>query len=107
MAAAAEFLKFLGNAENQNRYNKDFGSFPPRKDAWTGYVAEDAIMQKMGKLMVDHGVGFADIRESAKLRDLLQKEMPAYFTDQQDLDKTISNIQTGYTQVLKDAKLID
>ena len=107
VAAAADFLKFLGNAENQNRYNKDFGSFPPRKDAWTGYVAEDEIMQKMGKLMEDYGVGFADIRESAKLRELLQKEMPAYFTDQQDLDTTISNIQTGYTQALKDAKLID
>ena len=103
---AAEFLKFLGNAENQNRYNKDFGSFPPRKDAWTGYVASDAIMLKMGELMDKYGVGFADIRSSAKLREILQKEMPAYFTDQQDLDTTLKNIQTQYTQVLKDAKMI-
>jgi ABC-type glycerol-3-phosphate transport system substrate-binding protein len=107
VAMAAEFLKFLGSAENQNAYNKDFGSFPPRKDAWTGYVAEDAVMQKMGALMEQHGVGFADIRESAKLREILQKEMPAYFTDQQDLDTTIANIQQQYVQVLKDAKMID
>jgi len=103
--AAAEFLKFLGSAENQNRYNSDFGSFPPRQDAWTGYV-QDPVMQKMGKLMVQYGVGFADIRESAKLRETLQKEMPAYFTDAQDLDTTIKNIQQQYTQALKDAKLI-
>jgi ABC-type glycerol-3-phosphate transport system substrate-binding protein len=107
IAVAAEFLKFLGNAENQNAYNKDFGSFPPRKDAWTGFVANDAVMQKMGALMEQYGVGFADIRESAKLREILQKEMPAYFTDQQDLDTTISNIQQQYTQVLKDAKMIN
>jgi multiple sugar transport system substrate-binding protein len=103
---AAEFLKFLGSAENQNRYNSDFGSFPPRRDAWTGYVAKDGIMGKMGDLMEKYGIGFADIRESAKLREILQKEMPAYFTDAQDLDSTLTNIQTQYTQVLKDAKMI-
>ncbi|HKP53580.1 MAG TPA: extracellular solute-binding protein [Chloroflexia bacterium] len=103
---AAEFLKVLGSAENQNRYNKDFGSFPPRKDAWTGYVASDAVMLKMGDLMEKHGIGFADIRSSAKLREILQKEMPAYFTDVQDLDTTLKNIQTQYTQVLKDAKMV-
>jgi len=103
---AADFLKFLGSAENQNRYNSDFGSFPPRKDAWTGYVAKDPIMQKMGALMDKYGMGFADIRESAKLREVLQKEMPAYFTDTQDLDTTLKNIQDQYTQILKDAKRI-
>ena len=91
-----EFTKFLGSAENQNRYNKDFGSFPPRKDAWTGYVAEDPVMQKMGDLMVKYGVGFADIRASAKLREILQKEMPAYFTDTQDLDTTLKNIDDSW-----------
>lgn len=103
VAEAAEFLKFLGSAENQNRYNADFGSFPPRSDAWTGYVAKDPVLQKMGALMQQYGVGFADIRESAKLREVLQKEMPAFFTDQQDLATTLANIQKQYTQVLKDA----
>jgi len=106
IAEAADFLKYLGSADNQNRYNSDFGSFPPRKDAWTGYVANDKIMQKLGDLMIKYGMGFADIRESAKLREILQKEMPAYFTDTQDLDTTLKNIQDQYTQVLKDAKRI-
>lgn len=100
---AAEFLKLLGSAENLNRYNSDFGSFPPRADAWTGYVAEDAVMQKMGALMSEYGVGFADVRETAKFREILQKEMPAFFTDLQDIDMTLANIQEQYTQVLQDA----
>lgn len=100
---AAEFLKFLGSAENLNRYNKDFGSFPPRRDAWTGYVQETRPMQVMSDLMNQYGKGFADVRESPKFREILQREMSAYFTDLQDLDTTLANIQRDYTQVLQDA----
>lgn len=100
---AVEFLKFLGSAENLNTYNSHFGSFPPRKDAWFGYVEQDAVMKKMGELMGQYGVGFADIRETAQFRDILMAEMPLYFTDAQDLDTTLQNIQSKYIQVLKDA----
>ncbi|HXF68845.1 MAG TPA: extracellular solute-binding protein [Thermoflexus sp.] len=100
---AAEFLKFLGSAENLNRYNRDFGSFPPRKDAWTGYVQEARPMTIMADLMAQYGRGFSDVRETAKFREILQKQMSAYFTDQQDLDTTLRNIQEQYTQVLREA----
>lgn len=103
VAEAAEFLKFLGSAENLNAYNADFGSFPPRKDGWFGFVEEDAIMQDMAKLMEDYGIGFADIRETAQFRDILMAEIPLYFDDAQDLDTTLDNIQTQYTDILKDA----
>jgi hypothetical protein len=96
-------LKFLGSAENQYRYNKDFGSFPPRQDAWVGYVTSDPIMGKLANLMQTNGVGFSDIRESAKLVKILQTEMPAYFTDAESLDSALSNIQSQYTQALRDA----
>jgi len=104
---AAAFLMFLGSAENLNTYNGAFGSFPPRKDGWFGYVEEDAVMTEMGDLMDEYGVGFADIRETAQFRDILMAEMPLYFTDAQDLDTTLENIQTQYTQVLEDAGRID
>jgi multiple sugar transport system substrate-binding protein len=100
---AVEFLKFLGSAENLNTYNSHFGSFPPRKDAWFGYVEKDTVMKKMGELMSQYGVGFADIRETAQFRDVLMAEMPLYFTDAQDLDTTLKNIQEKYTQILRDA----
>jgi multiple sugar transport system substrate-binding protein len=103
VAEAAEFLKFLGSADNLFRYNQDFGSFPPRKDAWKGYVTDSELMQTLGSLMDQYGVGFADVRETARFREILQKEMSAYFTDLQDLDTTLANIQQQYTQVLRDA----
>ena len=56
--------------------------------------------------MSKYGVGFADIRQTAQFREILQREMPAYFTDLQDLDTTLTNIQTEYAQVLQDAGLI-
>jgi len=100
---AVEFLKFLGSAENLNTYNSHFGSFPPRKDAWFGYVEQDVVMKKMGELMGQYGVGFADIRETAQFRDVLMAEMPLYFSDVQSLDAALKNIQEKYTQILRDA----
>lgn len=100
---AVEFLKFLGSAQNLNTYNSHFGSFPPRKDAWFGYVEQDIVMKKMGELMGQYGVGFADIRETAQFRDVLMAEMPLYFSDAQSLDTTLQNIQEKYTQILRDA----
>jgi len=100
---AAEFLKFLGSAENLNSYNAAFGSFPPRKDAWTGFVEQDPVMQKMGALMADYGFPFADVRASAQLRDILHAEVTLYLRDEQDLDTTVENIQTRYTDALREA----
>ncbi len=102
VAEAAEFLKFLGSAENLNTYNAGFGSFPPRDDAWFGFV-EDPVMQAMGEVMRTSGVGFADVRASAPFREMLRTQIDLYYTDQQDLDTTLANIQDQYTTILEDA----
>jgi ABC-type glycerol-3-phosphate transport system substrate-binding protein len=99
---AVAFLQFLGSAENLNAYNEAFGSFPPRRDAWFGFV-EDPVMQTMGNLMNEYGVGFADVRETAQFRDILVAEIDAYFADLQDVDTALQNIQDNYTQALEDA----
>ncbi|MFO7537290.1 MAG: extracellular solute-binding protein [Chloroflexota bacterium] len=99
---ATTFLQFLGSAENMNAYNAQFGSFPPRRDAWFGFV-EDPIMQEMGALMDEYGQGFADVRETAQFRDILVAEIDAYFSDLQDVDTTLANIQQDYTAVLQNA----
>ncbi len=105
-AEAVAFLQFLGSAENMNAYNEQFGSFPPRTDAWFGYV-DNPIMQEMGRLMNEQGVGFADVRETAQLRDILVAEIDAYFSGLQDVDTALENINSQYEAVLRDAGRID
>jgi multiple sugar transport system substrate-binding protein len=99
---AVDFLKFLGSAENLNRFNGDAGFIPPRQDAWTGYMT-DPVMQQVGQLVAQSGVSFSDVRESDKLRTILSKQMSAYFTDAQSLDTTLASIQQQYITVLRDA----
>ncbi|HUI89040.1 MAG TPA: hypothetical protein VLX61_09970 [Anaerolineales bacterium] len=101
VALAADFLKMLGSADNQFTYNKGFGSFPPRKDAWHDYT-DTTLMKNIGNIMDQYGVAFSDVRDTAKLVTILQKEMPAYFTDQEDLATAVANIDQQYTQALKD-----
>jgi multiple sugar transport system substrate-binding protein len=96
---AVEFLKFLGNKDNQSKYNEFFGSFSPRKDA----TIDSPIMKKQADLMAQYGRAFADVRVAPKFSEILQAELPLYFQDNQDLDTTLKNIQTKYTQALKDA----
>jgi ABC-type glycerol-3-phosphate transport system substrate-binding protein len=98
-ALAVEFLKLLGNKENQAEYNAIFGSFSPRKDA----TIESPIMQKQADLMNQYGRAFADVRVAARLSEILQAELPLFLQDNQDIDTTLNNIQEQYTQALQDA----
>lgn len=98
---AVEFLKFLGSAENLNRYNADFGSFPPREDGWFGFVEEDAVMTKMGEQMAQSGRGFAYVPKTAQARDIITTQISLYLADSQDLDTTLQNIQSQYAEVLQ------
>lgn len=96
---AVEFLKLLGNQQNQAKYNELFGSFSPRNDA----AIESPVMQQQADLMNQYGRAFADVRAAAKLSEILQAQLPLYLQDSQDIDTTVQNIQTEYTQALKDA----
>jgi multiple sugar transport system substrate-binding protein len=101
VALAADFLKMLGTADNQYTYNQGFGSFSPRKDAWHGYT-DTTLMKSIGNIMAQYGVTFSDVRDTAKLVTILQREMPAYFTDTEDLATAVANIDSDYTKALTD-----
>lgn len=96
---AVEFLKLLGSKDNQAKYNEIFGSFSPRKDA----TIDNPIMKQQADLMAQYGRAFADVRVAARLSEILQAELPLYLQDTQDIDTTLSNIQTQYTDALKQA----
>lgn len=96
---AVEFLKLLGNKENQSTYNELFGSFSPRKDA----AIDSPVMQQQVELMDKYGVAWSDIRVAPKLQEIVQAELPLFLQGTQDLETTVTNLQERYTQALKDA----
>ncbi len=96
---AVEFLKLLGNKENQTKYNELFGSFSPRKDA----TISSPVMQRQVELMDRYGVAWSDIRVAPRLQEIIQAELPLYLQGTQDLETTVQNLQNRYTQVLQDA----
>ncbi|MBP1704017.1 MAG: hypothetical protein H6Q38_3124, partial [Chloroflexi bacterium] len=57
-------------------------------------------------LAAEYSYGYAGILEPTKLQEILQKELGAFLTDQQDLETTLANLQEQYTQVLTDGGYI-
>lgn len=104
---AAEFLKFVFSKDNLYTYNEHFGLIPARVDAQTGFVLENPVVARQAELAAQYSFGYAGILEPSKLRDILQKELGAYLTDQQDKETTLANIQEEYTQVLMDGGYIE
>lgn len=96
---AVDFLKLLGSKDNQAKYNDIFGSFSPRKDA----TIDSPIMKQQADLMDQYGRAFADVRLAPRLQEILQAEIPLFLQDNQDIDTTLQNIQTQYTDALREA----
>ncbi len=100
---AAEFLKFVFSKDNNEKYNQTMGLIPSRVDAQANLAG---VVQKEAAVASKYGYGYAGILEPTKLQEILQKELGACLTDQQDQATTLKNIQDQYTQVLKDAGYI-
>lgn len=103
---AAEFLKFVFSKDNNYTYNEGMGLIPARVDAQTGFVTENPVVQREAELASQYSFGYAGILEPTKLQEILQQELGAFLTDQQDLETTLTNIQEKYTQVLTEAGYI-
>jgi multiple sugar transport system substrate-binding protein len=100
---AAEFLKFVFNKDNNEKYNQTMGLIPSRVDAQANL---SGVVAKEAGIASQYGYGYAGILEPTKLQEILQKELGACLTDQQDQATTLTNIQDQYTQALKDAGYI-
>jgi multiple sugar transport system substrate-binding protein len=103
---AAEFLKFVFNKDNNYKYNQTMNLIPARSDAMTGFVEESPVLKREAELAAQYSYGYAGILEPTKLQEILQKELGAFLTDQQDLETTLANIQEQYTQALTDSGYI-
>lgn len=100
---AANFLKFVFNKDNNEKYNQTMGLIPSRMDAQTNLAG---VVAKEAGIASQYGFGYAGILEPTKLQEILQKELGACLTDQQDQATTLKNIQEQYTQALTDAGYI-
>ncbi len=103
---AANFLKFVFSKDNDYKYAEAFPLIPARADAHTGFVTDNAVMKKEAELAASYSYGYAGIIEPTKLQEILQEELGSLLTDQQDVETTLTNIQTRYTQALKDGGYI-
>ncbi len=102
----AEFMKFVFNKDNNHMYNQTMNLIPARTDAQTGYVTDDPVLKREADLASQYSYGYAGILEPTQLQNILQTQLGAYLTDQQDKATTLQNIQDQYTQVLTDAGYI-
>jgi multiple sugar transport system substrate-binding protein len=106
VSMAAEFLKFVFSKDNNYKYNETMNLIPARTDAQTGFVQNSPILKQEAALASQYGYGYAGIIEPTKLQEILQAQLGACLTDQQDQATTLKNIQDKYTQALKDGGYI-
>jgi ABC-type glycerol-3-phosphate transport system substrate-binding protein len=98
---AAEWLKAAFSKENNNKWNETMGLIPARNDSQYGYVTESAQLQKEAELASKYGVGFAGIKEAAKLSTIMQDALGKLITDELTPADVVAKIQEEYSAALK------
>ncbi len=98
---AAEWLKAAFSKENNNKWNETMGLIPARNDSQYGYVTESAQLQKEAELASQYGVGFAGIKEAAKLSTIMQDALGKLITDELTPADVVAKIQEEYLAALQ------
>ena len=98
---AAEWLKVAFSKEGNNKWNETMGLIPARNDSQYGYVTESAQLQREAELASKYGVGFAGIKEAAKLSTIMQETLGKLITEELTPADVVEKIQTEYTDALK------
>jgi multiple sugar transport system substrate-binding protein len=105
-ALAADWLKAAFTKEANNKWNETMGLIPSRNDAQYGFVVDNPALKREAELASQYGVGFADIYDSAKLSTIMQEKLGKLVTGELSVDEVLAQIQTEYTQALKDDGVI-
>ncbi len=99
-ALAAEWLKAAFSKEANNKWNETMGLIPARDDAQYGYVVESPQLQREAELASQYGVGFAGIKEAAKLSTIMQDALGKLVTEELTPQEVVDNIQSEYVDAL-------
>jgi multiple sugar transport system substrate-binding protein len=98
---AAEWLKAAFSKEANNKWNSTMGLIPARNDSQYGYVTESAQLKQEAELASKYGVGFAGIKESAKLSTIMQDALGKLVTEELTPEDVVATIQEQYSAALK------
>ncbi|PKN93630.1 MAG: hypothetical protein CVU44_09795 [Chloroflexi bacterium HGW-Chloroflexi-6] len=98
---AAEWLKLAFSKEGNNKWNETMGLIPARNDSQYGYVTESAQLQREAELASKYGVGFAGIKEAAKLSTIMQETLGKLITEELTVEEVVAKIQADYIEALK------
>jgi len=99
---AAEWLKMAFTKEANHKWNETMGLIPSRVDAMYGYVVDSPQLQREAQLAADYGVGFAGIKEAAKLSTIMQDALGKLVTGELTPDDVVAKIQDEYTSALSE-----
>jgi multiple sugar transport system substrate-binding protein len=97
---AAEWLKMAFSKEANHKWNETMGLIPARNDAQYGYVTDSPQLQREAELAAEYGVGFAGIKEAAKLSTIMQDALGKLVTEELTPEDVVVRIQSEYTAAL-------
>ncbi|MCB9110428.1 MAG: extracellular solute-binding protein [Anaerolineales bacterium] len=97
---AAEWLKMAFSKEGNHKWNETMGLIPARNDAQYGYVTDSPQLQREAELAAEYGVGFAGIKEAAKLSTIMQDALGKLITEELTVDEVNAKIQEDYSAAL-------
>jgi ABC-type glycerol-3-phosphate transport system substrate-binding protein len=97
---AAEWLKLAFSKEANYKWNETMGLIPARNDAQYGYVTESPQLQREAELAAQYGVGFAGIKEAAKLSTIMQDALGKLITEELTPQEVNDTIQQQYSDAL-------
>lgn len=97
---AAEWLKMAFSKDANNKWNETMGLIPARNDAQFGFVTESPQLQREAELAAEYGVGFAGIKEAAKLSTIMQDALGKLVTEELTPAEVNETIQQQYSDAL-------
>jgi multiple sugar transport system substrate-binding protein len=97
---AADWLKLAFTKEANHKWNETMSLIPARNDAQYGYVTDSPQLKTEAELASKYGVGFAGIKEAAKLSTIMQDALGKLVTEELTPEEANAKIQEEYTAAL-------
>ncbi|MCC6298483.1 MAG: extracellular solute-binding protein [Anaerolineales bacterium] len=97
---AADWLKLAFSKEANHKWNETMGLIPARNDAQYGYVTDSPQLQREAELAAEYGVGFAGIKEAAKLSTIMQDALGKLISEELTPQEVNDTIQQQYSDAL-------